>query len=138
MLKIGIIGLSEGNGHPYSWSAIINGDYDEKEMDNCGYVGIPIYLRANHEMLGVEGAKVTHVWTQDHKISEHIAKASLIDNVVDQLEDMIGRVDAILLTRDDPENHVKMAKPFIDASIPIFIDKPLSITAEDLGYFKRH
>ena len=24
-LKLGIIGLSEGNGHPYSWSAIFNG-----------------------------------------------------------------------------------------------------------------
>jgi len=25
MIKIGMIGLSEGNGHPYSFSAIING-----------------------------------------------------------------------------------------------------------------
>jgi len=32
MLKLGVIGMSEGNGHPYSWSAIINGQSDEKPV----------------------------------------------------------------------------------------------------------
>ena len=136
MLKLGIIGMSEGNGHPYSWSAIVNGGYNEKEMANCGYAGIPVYLNANKDTLGIEGAKVTCVWAQDRKISEHIAKACLLDTVVDKLEDMIGKVDAVMLTRDDPENHVSMAKPFLDANVPLFIDKPLAITTADLEYFK--
>jgi predicted dehydrogenase len=137
MLKLGVIGMSEGNGHPYSWSAIVNGQYNEKEMASCGYAGIPVYLAANRDTLGIEGAKVTHVWAQERKIAEHIAKAGLIDTVVDKLEDMIGKVDAVMLTRDDPENHVVMAKPFIDANIPLFIDKPLAITSHDLDYFKK-
>ena len=135
MLKLGIIGMSEGNGHPYSWSAIINGNYDRIEMDKCGFAGIPLYLDANSDTLGIDGAQVTHVWTQARKISEHIAKASGIDHVVDKSEDMIGQVDAVILARDDPENHVAMAKPFLDADIPIFIDKPLAITSNNLGYF---
>ena len=105
MLKIGIIGLSDGNGHPYSWSAIINGDYNDKAMADCGYAGIPIYLNANRNALGIDGEKVTHIWTQDREISEHVAAASLIDNVVDDINDLIGNVDAVLLARDDPENH---------------------------------
>jgi predicted dehydrogenase len=137
MLKLGIIGMSEGNGHPYSWSAIVNGKYNEKEMANCGYAGIPIYLAANRDTLGIEGAKVTCVWTQDRKISEHIAKASLIDTVVDNLDEMIGKVDAVMLSRDDPENHVEMAKQFLDTNVPLFIDKPLAITTKDLEYFKQ-
>lgn len=32
MIKLGIIGKCENNGHPYSWSAIINGNYNEKAM----------------------------------------------------------------------------------------------------------
>ncbi|RKY68211.1 MAG: oxidoreductase, partial [Candidatus Latescibacterota bacterium] len=32
-LKIAMLGMTEGNGHPYSWSAIINGDYDPEEME---------------------------------------------------------------------------------------------------------
>ena len=135
MLKLGIIGMSEGNGHPYSWSAIINGDFNRKEMDGCGFAGIPIYLEANSDTLGINDAQVTHVWTQDKSLSEHIAKASMIEKVVDSMEEMIGEVDAVLLAQDDPENHVTMAKPFLDADIPIFIDKPLAITSADLAYF---
>ncbi len=135
MIKIGIIGMSDGNGHPYSWSAIINGDYNERAMNNCGYAGIPLYLKANRETLGIDDAEVTHIWTQERKISEHIAEAALIDNIADNMEDMIGNVDAVILARDDPENHKAMAKPFIDAGIPIFIDKPLAITRDDLNYF---
>lgn len=137
MLKLGILGMSEGNGHPYSWSAIVNGKYNEKEMAKCGYAGIPVYLAANSDTLGIEGAKVTHIWAQERKIAEHIAKASLIDTIVDRFEDMIGKVDAVMLTRDDPENHVAMAKSFLDANVPLFIDKPLAITINDLDYFKQ-
>ena len=137
MLKLGVTGMSPGNGHPYSWSAIINGDYNEKAMADCGFGVIPVYLVANRDTLGIDGAKVTHVWTQDRQISEGIAKASLIDNVVDNAEDMIGQVDAVLLARDDPENHVAMAKPFLEADVPLFIDKPLAITTEDMEFFAR-
>ena len=135
MIKLGIIGISEGNGHPYSWSAIINGNFERKTMAGCGFAGIPLYLEANSDTLGIDGAQVTHVWTQDRKVSEHIALASGIENVVDEAEEMIGQVDALLLARDDPENHVAMAAPFLEANIPIFIDKPLAITREDLDYF---
>ena len=138
MIKLGVIGLSEGNGHPYSWSSIINGDFNEDAMDDCGYAGIPLYLKANRNTLGIDGAQVTHVWTQDRKLSEHIAAAALIDNVVDNMEDMIGQVDAVLLARDDPENHKTMAKPFIEEDVPIFIDKPLTDNAEDLVEFVRY
>jgi len=137
MIKIGVVGMSEGNGHPYSWSAIINGNYNEKLMTECGYPVIPVYLGANRDTLGIDGAKVTHIWTQDRKVSEHCAAASLIDNVVDNLEDLIGQVDAVLLARDDPENHVDMAKPFIEADVALFIDKPLAITWTDLDYFSK-
>ena len=135
MLKLGIIGLSEGNGHPYSWSAIINGDFNREEMDKCGYAGIPLYLEANRDTLGIDGAQVTHVWTQDKSLSEHIAKSSGIKNIVNDMEEMVGQVDAVLLARDDPENHVTMARPFLDADIPVFIDKPLAINKKDLKYF---
>jgi predicted dehydrogenase len=135
-IKIGIIGLSEGNGHPYSWATIINGDFDRNEMEKCGFAAIPVYLEANKDTLGIDGAKVTHIWTQERSISEHIAKASGIENVVDDAEEMIGKVDAVILARDDPENHVAMARPFLDADIPIFIDKPLAISWADLNYFK--
>ena len=137
MIKLGVIGMSEGNAHPYSWSAIINGIFDGNEIARVGYPAVTAYLEANRDTVGINSAKVTHVWTQDRSISLSIQKTASIDNVVENLQDMIGNVDAILLCRDDPENHVAMSKPFIDAGVPIFIDKPLAHTRADLDYFKQ-
>ena len=135
MIKLGIIGMSEGNAHPHSWSAIINGCYNAEEINKMGFPAVSNYLKANEDTLGVSGAKVNCVWTQDKNISESIAKTANIETIANSLEEMASMVDAVILARDDPRNHVAMAKPFIDADIPIFIDKPLAITVEDLEYF---
>lgn len=135
MIKVGVIGMSQGNAHPYSWSSIINGHYNAEEISRVGYPAVASYLKANEDTLGVNGAKVTCVWTQDKEISESIAKTTQIETIVNNLEEMVGLVDAVILARDDPQNHVAMAKPFINAGIPVFIDKPLAITMADLQYF---
>jgi len=45
-IRIAMLGMIEGNGHPYSWSAIINGRYDTRAMARCPYPVIPQYLSA--------------------------------------------------------------------------------------------
>lgn len=136
MLKIGIIGTSEGNGHPYSFSAIING-YDDKNMSMSGWNNIYMYLKErDFSDFGISDAKVTHVWTQNLDESITIAKASKINNVVDNYEDMIKDVNAIIIARDDYESHIKIAKSFLEAGKYVFIDKPLSLDINDLIYFK--
>jgi hypothetical protein len=130
MLRIGIIGLSEGNGHPYSWSAIFNGFDNTKE---CPFDVIPEYLCEQifpKDFLSDLG-KVTHIYTQDINISEKVAKFAHIDKIVDRPEDMINEIDVVLLARDDAENHYKMAKIFIENEIPIFIDKPLAYNIKE-------
>jgi hypothetical protein len=64
-------------------------------------------------------------------LSKQIAEASKINNIVEDPEDLIGKVDAILLARDDAENHYEMAKIFIEAGLPIYIDKPLAISKKE-------
>lgn len=130
-LKLGVIGLSEGNGHPYSWSAIFNG-YEPVYMEDCGFPVIPRYLeKQKYPDDCIQNAKVTHIWTQDKNRSEHVAKASKIPYIVENVTDMIGEVDAVLLARDDSETHYELAKPFIEAGLPIYIDKPLSTTIKE-------
>jgi len=130
MLRIGIVGLSEGNGHPYSWSAIFNG-FDKTK--DCPFEVIPEYLGKQifpKDFLSDLG-KVTHIYTQDRKISEKVAEFALIDNIVDRPEEMINNIDVVLLARDDAENHYEMAKVFIENGIPIFIDKPLAYNIKE-------
>lgn len=140
MIRLGVIGLSEGNGHAYAWSAIING-YEAAAMENCGFPVIPRYLeaaQANDNRL--PGAEVTHVWTQDQALSRNLAAACRIPHIVARPEEMIGQVDAILLARDDAENHLQHALPFLEARLPIFIDQPLAHSvagAEDLLAWQR-
>lgn len=125
-LRLGIIGLSPGNGHPYSWSAIFNG-YERQAMKACGFPVIPRYLdRQSWPDAQIEGARVTHVWTQDLAISRSIARASRIPHVAAALRDLTESVDAVLLARDDSQSHLDHAAPFLDAGIPIYIDKPIA------------
>jgi len=86
MMKLGMIGMSPGNAHPYSWSAIINGQYDSDEITRIGYPGVSAYLDANRDTLGIRGARVTQVWTQEREISESIAKTTGIGNIAEPLK----------------------------------------------------
>lgn len=134
-LKVAMLGMVDGNGHPYSWSAMFNG-YDKEEMENCGFPVIPRYLENEpEENFGVRNAKVTHIWTDDPKDAIHIAKASKIPNVVSNPEDVVGKVDAVIIATDKGNEHVWRAKPFVEAGLPVFVDKPLADNVEDLKTF---
>ena len=47
------------------------------------------------------------------KNSYKIAKIANIDSICNSLEDMSNKVDAVILARDDIENHLEMAKIFL-------------------------
>ncbi len=137
-LRIGILGMTEGNGHPYSWSAMFNG-FDPAEMAKCPFPVIPAYLsKQPPETFGMPGAKITHIcctgW-KEREEAENVARASLIENVVDRPEDMIGEVDAVICATDAGDEHVERCRPFLEAGLPMFIDKPLVNKAEDLRTF---
>lgn len=131
-LRLGVIGLSEGNGHPYSWSAICNG-YSPQHMSACEFPVIPQYLaEQTWPDARIPGVEVTHIWTQDAELSDRVAKASLISKVVNEPEAMLGQIDALLLARDDAENHLTFVQPFLQAGMPVYIDKPIALTLRDL------
>lgn len=134
-INLAMLGMVDGNGHPYSWSAICNG-YDEKEMAKCPFPVIPQYLSEQpKETLSIPDVKVTHVWCDNPEDTLRVAKASLIPNRVDRAEDVIGKVDAVLIATDKGWEHVERARPFIEAGIPVFIDKPMCDSENDLKTF---
>ena len=137
-IRLGMIGMTEGNGHPYSWSAIFNGYAKAKMTEECPFAGIPEYLNKEPgETLRITGAEVTHIYCDDRKDAEHVAKCSLITNVVDKPEDMIGRIDAVIIGTDIGSQHVERTRPFVEAGLPIFIDKPLCDNLKDLETFRK-
>ena len=131
MLKLGVIGFSPGNGHPFSWSAIFNG-YQPELIDECGYPTIGQYLSKEdfpEAQLGT--AVVTHAWSQDFGRSQFLARCCHIGTVAKSLPEMVESVDAVLLARDDAENHFDLARLFLEFGIPVFVDKPFALSRSE-------
>lgn len=134
-IRLAMLGMIEGNGHPYSWSGIING-YNPEAMAQCPYAAIPAYMgRQSLDSVRIPGARVTHIWTDDPVDAPKVAAASLIENVVTQPEDVIGQVDGVVIATDDGTDHVRRARPFVEAGLPVFVDKPMATNLEELRQF---
>jgi len=115
MLKIGMVGGAKA-WHARSFSEMLNG-YDE---DLARQHNFPLYKTK------LEGASVTHIWDPDREAAELIAKICGIENVVDEMEEMIGEIDGVIIADDTTMKHQRRAIPFLKAGLPTFVDKPLS------------
>ncbi len=134
-VRLAMLGMIPGNGHPYSWSAIVNG-FDPVAMASCPYPVIPRYLGAQPPgSVRLPDTQVTHLWTDDPAEARHVAAAALIPNVVERPEEVIGHVDGVMISTDDGFDHVRRARPFVEAGLPVFVDKPLASSVEDLRTF---
>jgi hypothetical protein len=136
-ISLGIIGMTEGNGHPYSWSAIFNG-FDPAEMAKCPFSAIPAYLgKEPASAFPVPGVRVTHVWCDDPRDADAVSRASLVPHVAKRPEDFIGAVDAVVVATDVGGEHVRRCRPFVEAGLPVFVDKPLVDAEADLRTFTK-
>ena len=63
-----------------------------------------------------------------------ISEACFIKNVVTEPNELIGKVDAVIIARDDWQSHYKLSKPFLKAGIPTFIDKPLTLDLKEIEF----
>lgn len=134
--KIGIIGISEGNGHPFSFSSIVNG-YSDSDLRQTGWKVIYDYVsRRDPSEFGFAGYQISHAWTQNKVETDLLCRACNIPNIVDHFENMIDQVDGVIIARDDYESHYEIAKVFLESDIPVFVDKPLSLNINELRYFK--
>ncbi|HAT8595344.1 Gfo/Idh/MocA family oxidoreductase [Legionella pneumophila] len=138
VMKAGILGYSEGNGHPFSFSAIING-YEPDAFIAAGWPVILNYLEKQpRDAFDFHDLQVTCAWTQDKNLTQQLCAASKITYAIDDYEEMIGKVDLVFIARDDYQTHYKMAKPFLEHGIPVFIDKPLTLNIDELNYFEKY
>ena len=137
-IKLAMLGMTEGNGHPYSWSIIINGRYNAEELAKCPYAAIIDYIsKQPKNTLGIQDVEVSHVWTDNPEDAKLVAKVAEIENIVEDPKDVIGHVDAVLVATDIGSEHVERCRPFVEANVPIFVDKPLCDNFSDLKIFQQ-
>ena len=105
MFRVGILGTE--NSHAMAFAKILN-DLDEQ------FIG------------QFDDFRVVAVGGVDPEASQKVADACGIDTIVGKPEDMLGMVDAVMITCRDGKYHAPYARPFIEAGIPCFIDKPFT------------
>lgn len=135
-LRVAMLGMIPENAHPYSWSAIING-FSSGAMARCPAPVIYQYLSKQPPgTVGIPIARVTHLWTDDPAQAHGVAAAAMIPHIVARPEDVLGEVEAVIIATDDGDDHIWRARPFVEAGLPIFVDKPLATNVRDLAQFQ--
>lgn len=105
MYRVGIIGSE--NSHAMAFSEIFNLNNKEQYPD----------------------IQVVAIYGEDQAASE--AVRDKCGAFIMTPEEMLGNVDAVMVTSRDGALHAKYARPFIEAGIPAFVDKPLTRDVED-------
>ena len=130
MYKIGLIGESPGNGHPFSWQAIFNG-YNQETIYKCGYPVISEYLSKQSWTLDhIKDFRITKAWTDNPSRTEFISSTSKYCDPCIKIDQLIDDVDAIIVARDDYYPNEYILKKVIPACKPILFDKQISFSLE--------
>ncbi|MCS7186342.1 MAG: Gfo/Idh/MocA family oxidoreductase [Armatimonadota bacterium] len=99
--------------------------------------------RLNHigiaEEQWVEGAKVVAAWTspsaitpeERHREYNRILQEDLGIKFVNSLDELRSLVDAVMVLSQDGSVHLERAKPFLEAGMPVFVDKPFACSLHD-------
>jgi predicted dehydrogenase len=114
MVRIGIIGTE--NSHAMAYTKLFNQPGENGAFRHPGY-------------------RVTGVFGPLAETAEKVVTEGGADYAAGDFTELLGKIDALMVTSRRGSVHHQYAAPFIDAGIPVFVDKPFTsdpAQAEDL------
>ena len=111
MFKVAILGCENSHANIF-----LNAIYNDKLVDDVEIVGVYGY-----DPIDTDAAQKLH-----EKFGVYVAE---------NYDEFVGKVDGVIITARHGDHHYKYAKPYIEAGIPMFIDKPITCTEEDAKAF---
>lgn len=107
MLKIGIIGSDGGDqsGHALGICNILTGG------------------RYDVELVGLYG--------DNPEEAKALAKMQGISYIAEKPEDFLGKADAVFVLQRNGSRHFSCAMPYIEAGLPVFVDKPFACSVAE-------
>ena len=116
--RVGIIGLSV---HSADFTQILNGEKATDKMQGCRVTSI-FHPKGNED--------VEFSSQQLNKFTE-IIRAHGVE-FVSSIDAVIGQSDAVMLLTNDGRPHLEQVLPVLKAGKPVFIDKPVADTFENV------
>jgi predicted dehydrogenase len=77
------------------------------------------------------GVELKYVWGETDAFARSAMEKGAIPNQVKHPEEMLGKIDALIVDHRHPKFHLEPAIPFIKEKIPVFIDKPFCYRAAE-------
>lgn len=77
------------------------------------------------------GAEILYVWGETDEFARTAVEKGHIPNMVKDPEEMMGKIDALIVDHRHPKYHLKAAEPFVKAGIPTFVDKPFCYRVDE-------
>jgi len=110
-MRIGVI-LGEWSHCETAWARLING------VPNVNDVPYTPKMTSMY---------ITHVWHIFKDKAEEFARKYKVDYVDDDFDDMAGKVDGVIIdTLFQTPWTYKLARPFLEAGTPVYIDRPFT------------
>lgn len=100
----------------------------------CENAHAALFLRFIDEHYKYRDIEVVGVFSEDVAAAEKLNKAYGV-YVMKSYDELVGKVDAIINTARHGDNHYKYCAPYIKDGIPMFIDKPVTISEEEAVKF---
>lgn len=117
VLKIGIIGLD--TSHATAFTKILNDANAAPDVANCRVVAA--YPKGSPDI--VSSTSRVPAYTKEVQ--------ALGVEIVDSIEVLVTKVDAVLLETNDGRPHLEQVLPVFKAGKPVFIDKPIAGSLQD-------
>lgn len=74
--------------------------------------------------------EVVGVYSDDTAAAEALSQEYGV-YVAKSYDEFVGKIDGVLITARHGDSHYKFAKPYISTGIPMFIDKPITISEKE-------
>jgi WD40 repeat protein/predicted dehydrogenase len=117
VVRVGMIGLD--TSHCLAFTKLLN---DPKAApDVAGFRMIAVYPKGSPD-----------IESSTSRVPGYIEQMKKLDvKIVNDLDELVGQVDAILLETNDGRPHLEQIIPALKAGLPVFVDKPIAGSVTD-------
>lgn len=116
-LKVGVIGLD--TSHVIAFTKVLNDEKAAPEVANCRVVAA--YPKGSPD-----------IESSTSRVPGYVEQMKGLGvEIVDSIDELLKRVDCVLLETNDGRPHLEQALPVFRAGKPVFIDKPVAGSLSD-------